>query len=46
MQYVMYKHVALRAEIVQTVRASVPTQGAYPIRSGVHGRAASSTSRV
>ena len=39
MQDVVYEHVALCAKIIRTVRASVPTQWADPIRPRVHSRA-------
>ena len=41
MQDVVHENVALYAKIVRTVRASVPTQWADPIRPSVHGRASS-----
>ena len=44
MQDVMHEHVTLCTEIVRTVRASVPTQRAYPIRSSV--RTSRSVGRV
>ena len=46
MQDIMHEHVTLCTEIVRTVRASVPTQRAYPIYSSVHGRASCFIGRV
>ena len=46
MQDVVYEHVALYAKIVQTVRASVPTQWANPIRPNIHSCASSRVGRV
>jgi len=46
MQDIVHEHVTLCTEIVRTVRASVPAQRAYPVCSGVRGRASCSIGRV
>ena len=46
MQDIMNEHVAVRAEIVRTVRAPVATQRAYPVCPSVHRCTSPSVGRI